>query len=80
MIDYSLAAGICNLFVIGTTKLIGFHSPFLCALFKQKAKVTVKHINLLNSCHYGQWKMIMIIWCGVCVLCVPENYIQLREL
>lgn len=54
MIDYSLAAGICNLFVIGTTKLIGFHSPFLCALFKQKAKVTVKHINLLNSCHYGQ--------------------------
>lgn len=43
MIDYSLAAGICNLFVIGTTKLIGFHSLFLCSVQTESQSYSQAH-------------------------------------
>lgn len=44
MIDYSLAAGICNLFVIGTTKLIGFHSLFfVCSVQTESQSYSQAH-------------------------------------
>lgn len=68
MIDYSLAAGICNLFVIGTTKLIGFHSLFCVLCSNRKPKL--QSSTLIYSIHAimanEKWLWLFDVVCAFC--------------